>query len=139
MNQLSFGAPPGDGAGDACGRCFTITGTEDPFTPSFAGPFNNIVVKVTDLCPVAGNAEWCAQTTANPENEHGEAVHFDICEDTGGASAFFPSGHDALLGTYTEVSCSKWTGSDGSAEFTGACLSGETAGFWPSVGCGNKG
>ena len=86
---------------------------------------------------------------------------FDICEDTGGAAAFFPSGkfyaaispnltvtmilinhylgHGALTGTYSEVSCSEWSGSDGSSEFTGACLSGQTAGFWPSVGCGNKG
>ena len=49
------------------------------------------------------------------------------------------SGHGALLGSYSEVSCSEWSGSDGSSEFTGACLSGQTAGFWPSVGCGNKG
>ncbi|PFH51938.1 glycoside hydrolase family 45 protein [Amanita thiersii Skay4041] len=139
MNQLSFGAPPGLGAGDACGRCFAITGTQDPFSPSFPGPFHSIVVKITDLCPVTGNQEWCGQTTSNPLNQHGAGFHFDICQDTGGAGAFFPSGHGALLGTFQEVSCSQWSGSDGGAIFTGACLSGETAGFWPSVGCGNKG
>ena len=74
MDQLSFGAAPGSGAGDACGRCFALTGAADPFSPNFAGPFNSVVVKVTDLCPVAGNAEWCGQTTSNPENMHGEAV-----------------------------------------------------------------
>lgn len=64
---------------------------------------------------------------------------FDICEDTGGSNAFFPSGHGALTGTFQEVSCSQWSGSDGGSLFNGACLSGETAGNWPSVGCGNKG
>ncbi|KAG6891244.1 hypothetical protein C0995_008496 [Termitomyces sp. Mi166 len=49
LNQLAFGAAPGAGPGDACGRCFAITGTADPFSPSFTGPFNSIVVKVTDL------------------------------------------------------------------------------------------
>ena len=30
MNQLAYGAPPGLGAGDACGRCFSLTGNFDP-------------------------------------------------------------------------------------------------------------
>jgi len=64
---------------------------------------------------------------------------FDICQDTGGASTFFPSGHGALTGTFTEVSCSQWSGSDGGSLFNGACLSGETAANWPATGCGNKG
>lgn len=76
MNQLSFGTPPGLGAGDACGRCFALTGTEDPFSPSFAGPFHTIVVKVTDLCPVQGNEEWCGQTESDPTNQHGERVQY---------------------------------------------------------------
>jgi len=139
MNQLSFGSAPGSGAGDACGRCFALTGTEDPFSPAFTGPFHSIVVKVTDLCPVQGNQEWCGQSTSSPDNQHGAPFHFDICDDTGGGNAFFPSGHGALLGTFTEVSCSQWSGSDGSSEFTGACLSGESAALWPSTACGNKG
>ena len=49
MNQLAFGAPPGLGPGDACGRCFSLTGTADPFSPAFTGPFHSIVVKVTNL------------------------------------------------------------------------------------------
>lgn len=64
---------------------------------------------------------------------------FDICEDTGGSAQFFPSGHGALTGTFTEVSCSQWSGSDGGQLWNGACLSGETAANWPAVGCGNKG
>ncbi|KAI0272303.1 endoglucanase V-like protein [Gloeopeniophorella convolvens] len=139
INQLSFGAAPGSGAGDACGRCFAVTGTRDPFSPQFTGPFHTVVVKVTDLCPVQGNQEWCGQTTAQSTNQHGEAVHFDLCEDTGAANAFFPSGHGALTGTYSEVSCSQWSGSDSGNLFNGACLSGESAGNWPAVSCGNKG
>lgn len=74
MNQLSFGSLPGSGAGDACGRCFSVTATQDPFSPAFTGPFHTVVVKVTDLCPVAGNQEWCGQTTSSPDNEHGKPV-----------------------------------------------------------------
>ncbi|KAI0690532.1 hypothetical protein BC835DRAFT_1417742 [Cytidiella melzeri] len=34
VDQLAFGAAPGSGAGDACGRCFAITGIEDPSLPT---------------------------------------------------------------------------------------------------------
>ena len=71
INQLAFGSSPGLGAGDACGRCFALTGSHDPYSPSYSGPFGQtIVVKVTDLCPVQGNQEFCGQTTSNPTNEH---------------------------------------------------------------------
>ncbi|CAK5278236.1 unnamed protein product, partial [Mycena citricolor] len=50
------------------------------------------------------------------------------------------SGRGALLGTFEEVSCSEWSGSDGSPLWNGGCLSGENASFWPNTGgCGNKG
>ena len=69
MNQLSFGSAPGLGPGDACGRCFALTGDADPYSPSYTGPFGqSIIVKVTDLCPVAGNEQWCGQSTSDQEN-----------------------------------------------------------------------
>jgi len=139
MSQLAFGAPPGPGPGDACGRCFLVTGTHDPYTPSFTGPFNSVVVKTTDLCPAAGNEVWCGQTTSNPTNTFGQSVHFDLCQDSGAAAAFFPSGRGALTGTYQEVPCSEWSGTDGSSLWNGSCLAGETAADWPAVGCGNQG
>jgi hypothetical protein len=140
INQLAFGSVPGIGPGDACGRCFSLTGMADPYSPAYTGPFSSIIVKVTDMCPVQGNQQFCGQTTATPTNSFGTPFHFDICEDTGGAAAFFPSGHGALTGTFTEVSCSEWSGSDGAVLWNGACLSGETAANWPSgVGCGNQG
>ena len=48
-------------------------------------------------------------------------------------------GHGALTGTYEEVSCSQWSGSDGSELWNGACISGESAALWPSTACGNQG
>lgn len=76
MNQLSFGSAPGSGPGDACGRCFALTANKDAYSPSYTGPFKTVVVKVTDLCPVQGNQEWCGQTTANHNNQHNEPVQY---------------------------------------------------------------
>ncbi|KAH9031326.1 endoglucanase V-like protein [Lactarius pseudohatsudake] len=139
MSQLAFGSPSGLGPGDACGRCFQVTGDKDPYSPDFAGPFNSVVVKVTNLCPASGNEQWCGQTTSQPTNSLGMSVHFDLCQDTGTDKAFFPSGRGALTGTYQEVSCSQWSGTDGPSLWDGACLSGESASNWPAVGCGNQG
>ncbi|KAF7317897.1 Endoglucanase V-like protein [Mycena kentingensis (nom. inval.)] len=140
MHQLAFGSVPGIGPGDACGRCFSITGNRDPFSPAYTGPFGQtIVVKVTDMCPVAGNEQWCGQTVQNQANQFGMPAHFDLCVDNGAAAVFFPSGHGALTGTWQEVSCSLWSGTDKSPSFNGACILGENAGLWPAVGCGNQG
>ncbi|KAI0291671.1 RlpA-like double-psi beta-barrel-protein domain-containing protein-containing protein [Multifurca ochricompacta] len=139
ISQLAFGAPPGLGAGDGCGRCFRVTGTADPYSPSYTGPFNSVVVKVTNLCPVQGNEQWCGQTISKPTNSFNKAVHFDLCQESGASGAFFPSGRNALTGSYQEVSCSQWSGSDGPSLWNGACLSGESAANWPSVACGNQG
>ncbi|KAJ7080275.1 endoglucanase V-like protein [Mycena crocata] len=139
ISQLAFGSVPGLGPGDACGRCFALTGTADPFSPAYTGPFGkSIVVKVTDMCPVAGNEPWCGQTVSKQANQFNLPIHFDICEDTGGSAVFFPSGHGALTGTWSEVSCTQWTGSTGGPLFNGACIS-DNAPLWPSTACGNQG
>ena len=45
-----------------------------------------------------------------------------------------------MLGTYQEVSCSEWSGSDGKVLWNGSCLAGETAPLWPAAGgCPNTG
>ncbi|KAI9510525.1 endoglucanase V-like protein [Russula earlei] len=139
VNTLSFGAD--DGAGDACGRCFEITPTSDPYTPSYKGPFGNtIVVKVTDLCPItSGNNAWCGQTISHPRNQHNMSMHFDLCNDSGSSSAFFPGRRGAMLGTYQEVDCQAWSGASGDTLWNGACLARETAALWPSHACGNRG
>lgn len=76
INQLAFGSGPGLGAGDACGRCFSLTGQADPYSPAFTGPFKTVVVKITDLCPVSGNEEWCGQSTSATTNQHGAPFQY---------------------------------------------------------------
>jgi len=142
ISQLAYGAPPGLGVGDACGRCFEVTANADPYDLSFNGPYTTIVLKATNLCPFATNGTdvlWCSQTQENPVNKFGAEVHFDLCEDTGAPEAFFPDGHHALTGTYREVSCYEWIGTDGPPLWDGACLDGECALPWPAKGCGNQG
>ncbi|KAF9062037.1 endoglucanase V-like protein, partial [Rhodocollybia butyracea] len=141
INQLAFGSVPGIGAGGACGRCFSLTGTSDPYDPANKGPFNTIIVQVTDMCPVQGNEQWCGQTVLNkiPHDRHNGFTSFDLCLDNGAAQAFFSGGHNALLGTFSEVDCSLWVGSDGPQLWEGACIN-STAGLWPDgVGCANQG
>ncbi|KAF8261640.1 endoglucanase V-like protein [Lactarius quietus] len=141
ISQLTYGAPPNLGPGDACGRCFSVTANADPFS-NFTGPFNTVVVKAQIsalLIRERTDALWCSQTQANPLNQYNMTVHFDLCTDTGAAAAFFPTGHEALTGTYTEVSCQQWAGTDGPPLFNSACLLGENAPNWPSTGCGNQG
>ncbi|KAF8479527.1 endoglucanase V-like protein [Russula ochroleuca] len=138
INELTFGSA--QSYGDACGRCFNITPTSDPYTPSYTGPMGNtITVRVSNLCPVAGNEEWCGQTVSHPLNQFNMPVHFDLCEDSGAAAAFFPSGRGAMLGTYQEVLCTEWKGSEGSPLWNGACMAPVNAPLWPSVACGNEG
>lgn len=74
MNQLSFGAEPSQGPGDACGRCFNVTGSKDPNSPNNQGPFKSMLVKVTDLCSAQGNEQYCNQTLSNPTNSVGQKV-----------------------------------------------------------------
>jgi len=142
VNTRSFGAT--SDFGDACGRCFEISANEDPYTPSYKGPFGKtIVVKVNDLCPISdGNAPWCSQTPSNPHNQFGRAMHFDLCADSG-ADAFFPEGRGAMLGNYVEVSCDKWEGNGQCPDplWNNWCLSNPSsqANFWPAKGCGNNG
>src|SRR5579863_1748025 len=69
VNQLAYGA--NSGAGGACGRCFKITPTSDPDTPSSTGPFgDSIVVKVNDMCSASSNSKCCGQTVSNPLNTY---------------------------------------------------------------------
>ena len=78
MSQLAFGAPPGLGEGDACGRYFKVTANKDPYSLSYTGPFNSVVVKTTDLCPVSCNSQRCGQMTANPVNLVGMSVQYVV-------------------------------------------------------------
>ena len=72
INQLSFGAAGGEGPGDACGRFFRLTATDDPYSPGAKETFKSIVVKITDLCP--GSPGLCGQSRSNPLNQFGASV-----------------------------------------------------------------
>jgi hypothetical protein len=75
INQLTFGSARS--YGDACGRCFKIAATSDPYTPSYKGSMgNSIIVRVSDLCPIAGNGVWCSQTVSHPLNHFNMSVQY---------------------------------------------------------------
>jgi hypothetical protein len=159
VNTFAFGAF--SASGDACGRCFKITSNKDPYSTSYPGPFNSIVVRVSNLCPIDGNEQWCGQTASNPVNQFGTSMQcvtcpafqleprcaenetnrsFDLCEDSGTGTAFFPSGRGAMLGTFEEVACEgNWSGSEGGSLWDGSCMANATTGLWPARGCGNQG
>lgn len=142
ISQRSFGAGGNQGAGGACGRCFKITGTYDMYSSGDTGPYKSIVVKASDLCPYQKGEPWCGQDNQTTLNQYGSPIHFDLCEDTKAASAFFPTAEiGALGGYYEEVSCSLWNGYDGSPLWGHACMKGEDASFWPhhAGGCDNVG
>ncbi|KAI0286078.1 hypothetical protein BGY98DRAFT_944853 [Russula aff. rugulosa BPL654] len=140
VNELAFGA--NNSYGDACGRCFRITPTEDPFDLTYEGPFGNtIIVKVNNLCikhPVE-EYNWCGQTVSHPKNDFNVSMHFDLCDLTGASQAFFPGTRLAMKGYYEEVSCTLWQGSDGYPIWNGSCMADPKAAFWPTPACGNRG
>ncbi|KAF8267888.1 RlpA-like double-psi beta-barrel-protein domain-containing protein-containing protein [Lactarius quietus] len=139
MNALSFGSPSSAaGPGDACGRCFNVTGTSDPNPPSNSSQSTSMVVKVFDLCSAQDDPQFCNQTLSNTTNSVGQPVHFKLCQDSGAAGDFFPQGSENLTGTYQEVSCAKWPGLDGSNLTEGACFANNQTDLWPSSGCGNQ-
>ena len=74
ISQRSFGAGGNQGSGGACGRCFEITGTNDPYSPSYQVPNNPIIVKVTDLCPYSEGENWCGMSNSTPVNQYGAHV-----------------------------------------------------------------
>ena len=64
---------------------------------------------------------------------------FELCTDSGAPGAFFPDSKTVMLGTYEEVSCSGWSGSDGEKTSDNSCMTGENVGLWPNTGCSNSG
>jgi len=82
VNPRTFGS--WQSAGGACGLCFKITPTYDPYSPKNQPPYgNSIVVKVTDLCPFSNPTDesdprWCNQKTDEPYNKFGGPVQCGI-------------------------------------------------------------
>jgi len=110
LNQFYFGVGPGQGAGPACGKCFKLKIYGDPYDANWCSDAYTLIVKVADLCPAAGNANWCAATPSGPKNFGGAVAHFDIDENH-----LRPiqqaTGRGAFKAKYCQVPCQgNWAG-----------------------------
>ncbi len=111
VSQNLYGAGPGQGQGPGCGTCWRITGQTDSSGNPMSNAGTSVVVMVNNLCPADGNP-LCSQNGLSGTNQFGANVNFDLCSDSGAASAFFgDSGVGLALGTATQVDCSQWSGS----------------------------
>ncbi|KAI0287817.1 hypothetical protein BC826DRAFT_1042101 [Russula brevipes] len=144
-NELAFGARRSHG--DACGRCFKITATADPYSSEYKGPFGNTIITVSH--PVNQYNMTMQYVVASPLSFafglcdkfwEKKIVSFDLCSDSGASAAFFPKNRGAMVGVYEEVSCNQWAGSAGQKLWNGACLAPKDTAFWPSMSgsCGNE-
>ncbi|KAL4783265.1 RlpA-like double-psi beta-barrel-protein domain-containing protein-containing protein [Aspergillus varians] len=98
-NQALFDGGMKHWCGSGCGKCYrlTSTGVSTCETCGAGGETGkSITVMVTNLCPFAGNEQWCA----NPGqlNAHGYGYHFDIM----GAAGVFG---DNVVVEFEETAC----------------------------------
>jgi len=101
------GSPPifgsGTWCGSGCGSCYELTPTAVGASPipSLGAPnLNSIVIKVTNLCPPDGNANWCSYDI----NEYGYDAHFDLM-DYNMNGLITALGWDNPEVTYQQVDC----------------------------------
>jgi len=70
----------GTWCGSGCGKCYKLTPTAVGATPqaasSGATSTKSYIAKVTNLCPYAGNEQWCAYDI----NTYGYDAHFDLMD-----------------------------------------------------------
>lgn len=108
VNGMLFGGPPGvydgsggytniNGLGGACGSCWTLTPGYNYYESNGRSLGTAVVVRINDACTDPG---YCDQTPGHPLNtgptdgmqasgKFDAPVHFDLCEATGVAAAFF--------------------------------------------------
>ncbi|KAL8717155.1 MAG: hypothetical protein Q9181_008353, partial [Wetmoreana brouardii] len=108
VNSMLFGGPPGvydgsggysnvNGVGPACGTCWTLTPGYNYYKSNGMSLGETVVVKINDACADPG---YCDQSVKHPLNTgpltgmqpsglFNAEVHFDLCEATGVAQAFF--------------------------------------------------
>jgi len=110
MSQNYFGVGPGQGAGPACGKCFHLHIYGDPYDSNWCSDSYDIVVKVADECPNAGNEAWCPAYPGQV-NQFGAGIHFDMAENSWWVQQIVSAtGRGAFLAKYCEVDCNQWTG-----------------------------
>ncbi|KAI4230228.1 MAG: hypothetical protein L6R36_000193 [Xanthoria steineri] len=108
VNGMLFGGPPGiydgsggytntNGLGAACGSCWTLTPGYNYYESNGQSLGTTVVVRINDACTDPG---YCDQQPGHPLNtgptdgmqasgKFDAPVHFDLCEATGVAAAFF--------------------------------------------------
>ena len=108
VNSLLFGGPPGvfdgsggytniNGVGPSCGTCWTLTPGYDYYESNGMSLGQTVVVKINDACADPGYCDQCMDRPMNsgplfnvqPSGMFNAYVHFDLCEATGVAQAFF--------------------------------------------------
>jgi len=92
----------GTWCGSGCGKCFKLTPTAIGASAEGTGApaLDSLVVKVTNLCPYAGNEAWCAYDV----NSFGYEAHFDLM-DYNMAGVVSSMGWNNPEVTYEEVDC----------------------------------
>lgn len=106
----------GTWCGSGCGKCFQLTPTAVGASPIGAGATTtkSVVIKVTNLCPAAGNEAWCAYDV----NSYGYDAHFDLM-DYNMAGLISGMGWDNPEVTYEQVDCA----SNGYTDWNCECAS----------------
>ncbi|KAG8998431.1 hypothetical protein FRB94_006899 [Tulasnella sp. JGI-2019a] len=94
----------GTWCGSGCGKCYTLssTGVSPPGQGTGSKTPSSILVVVTNLCPNAGNANWCP--VAGSVNAYGYSAHFDINSGSGNGG-FGSLGWNNPIVTYNAVAC----------------------------------
>lgn len=121
LNALAYGGTTS--FAPSCGACYSLTLLNTSYSPPppvgdgivYAqgdSKAPNVVVKITDLCPLAPG--WC-NATETQGNTLGSQMHFDLAWPSQGISKdFFPGDHDygVWWTTYERVDCKEWNGND---------------------------
>ncbi|KAE9411283.1 hypothetical protein BT96DRAFT_961244 [Gymnopus androsaceus JB14] len=117
LSQMAYGSSTA--YGPACGKCFNLTllNTFLSTPPWYPAENPNIVVKVTDLCPLS-TAGFCNATTSGP-NSGGHYLNFDLAyPSTSISNNFFPT-NESYYGysdfgvwniSYESIDCNDWEG-----------------------------
>ena len=75
--------------------------------------------------------QWCAENKTN--------CSFDLCAPSEAWDKFYPFDDRPMIGKFHEVSCSLWSGSQGTSISEDSCMAPSDTPLWPKTWCGNKG
>jgi len=105
ISQALFGAS--SGMGPSCWTCWYICIDAQLDGGPIDNPGHCIMALANDLCPAQGNS-LCANPDLTTPNAHGAVANFDLCADSGAASALFSPGINAYRGWATKGDCNAY-------------------------------